>query len=91
MATITGTNGNDSLIGTTGADNFSPLLGRDTVAGGAGFDLLTIDYSTLLGVTGTVAAGGAGSFSGLIGNSILPAANSVTFSGVEALALTLSS
>ncbi|HET9628196.1 MAG TPA: hypothetical protein VFP14_01810, partial [Novosphingobium sp.] len=91
MATITGTNGNDSLIGTTGADNFSPLLGRDTVAGGAGFDLLTIDYSTLLGVTGTVAAGGAGTFSGLIGNSILPAANSVTFSGVEALALTLSS
>ncbi|MGR6797859.1 calcium-binding protein [Sphaerotilus sulfidivorans] len=39
MATRTGTAGNDSLVGTTGADIFDGLGGNDTLVGGAGDDI----------------------------------------------------
>jgi len=90
MAQITGTDGNDSLIGTTGDDSFAPLLGLDLVAGGLGLDLLAVNYAALLGTTATILPEGASAFSGIIGNSLSPAANSVTFTGIEALAFTLS-
>jgi len=88
MAQFTGTNGNDTLTGTAGDDGFTPLLGVDSVTGGLGFDLLTVNYAALFGVTATVTAESATSFAGAIGNSLAPAANAVTFSGVEALAFT---
>lgn len=45
MAVITGTSGNDTLAGAQADDVIRPLTGFDTVDGGAGFDLLEIDYS----------------------------------------------
>lgn len=45
MATITGSNGNDDLAGTTADDVFRPLLGNDTVFGNGGVDTLIVDYS----------------------------------------------
>jgi len=90
MATFTGTNGNDSLIGTAVDDSFQPLLGVDWVGGGAGFDLLTVNYAALLGITATIGAESATAFSGTIGNALLPAANLVAFAGIEGLALTFS-
>ncbi|MFM7578289.1 MAG: hypothetical protein ACKO5Q_15290, partial [Microcystaceae cyanobacterium] len=44
---FTGTNGNDTITGTSGNDVISPLLGYDAVDGGAGNDLLIVDYSSL--------------------------------------------
>ncbi|MEA5528264.1 hypothetical protein VB638_01440, partial [Dolichospermum sp. UHCC 0684] len=41
---FTGTNGNDTIVGTSGDDTISPLRGIDTVDGGAGDDLLILDY-----------------------------------------------
>lgn len=90
MTQFNGTNSNDTLIGTAGDDIFAPLFGLDLVTGGLGFDLLTVNYAALLGITATVSADGAAAFSGTIGNSLSPAANSVTFTGIEALALTFS-
>jgi Ca2+-binding RTX toxin-like protein len=53
MAIFTGTNGNDILPATgqdnSGDDEFIPLLGNDTVDGGAGIDKLTVDYSSAPG------------------------------------------
>jgi Ca2+-binding RTX toxin-like protein len=46
QANFTGTNGNDNITGTAGDDTISPLRGVDTVNGGAGNDLLIIDYSS---------------------------------------------
>ncbi|MBD1212027.1 MAG: sodium:calcium exchanger [Dolichospermum circinale Clear-D4] len=43
---FTGTNGNDTIVGTSGDDTISPLRGIDTVDGGAGDDLLILDYSS---------------------------------------------
>ena len=40
MATIDGTNGNDSLFGTIGNDSISGLLGDDTIVGSLGNDTL---------------------------------------------------
>ncbi len=46
MADITGTNGNDYLVGTADDDVFRPLPGNDTIeGGGSGVDTLIIDYS----------------------------------------------
>ena len=91
MASFTGTAGNDTLTGTTADDSFAPLLGVDLVTGGGGFDLLTVDYSALLGIAATIQAeAGGASFAGTLGNALTPAAHAVTFSGIEALALTLS-
>lgn len=91
MTNLTGTSGNDTLSGTIGADSFAPLLGLDLVAGGAGFDLLTINYAALFGVTASITAepGGA-SWAGTIANVLPPITSSVTFTGIEALALTFS-
>ncbi|MBW4491206.1 MAG: hypothetical protein KME12_25900 [Trichocoleus desertorum ATA4-8-CV12] len=48
-ANFTGTDGNDILpasgANNTGDDTFAPRLGRDYVDGGAGNDLLVVDYS----------------------------------------------
>jgi hypothetical protein len=43
---FTGTNGNDTLVGTSGDDNFYPLKGTDSIDGGAGIDQLIIDNTT---------------------------------------------
>jgi Ca2+-binding RTX toxin-like protein len=56
---FTGTNGNDNITGTSGNDTISPLRGLDNVDGGAGTDLLIVDYSsntysgTLSGIVST--------------------------------------
>jgi Ca2+-binding RTX toxin-like protein len=56
---FTGTNGNDNITGTSGNDTISPLRGIDNVDGGAGTDLLIVDYSsntysgTLSGIVST--------------------------------------
>lgn len=47
MAKIKGTNGDDNLVGTSGNDTILSLLGMDSVDGGAGYDVLTIDYSAI--------------------------------------------
>jgi Ca2+-binding RTX toxin-like protein len=89
LATYTGTTGNDLLTGTSADDLFLPLVGQDTVTGGAGFDSLILDWSTLTanGGNGTISASG-GAFSGSItaGNGN---ASSILFSQVEALNLIL--
>jgi hypothetical protein len=46
QANFTGTNGNDNITGTSGNDTISPLRGYDIVDGGAGNDLLIVDYSS---------------------------------------------
>lgn len=45
MANYNGTNGNDSLTGTSDNDIFNPLLGQDYVDGAGGVDTLNVDYS----------------------------------------------
>jgi len=50
LQTFTGTNNRDDLFGTSGNDTFIPLLGGDNVKGGAGDDLLILDYSNTGGV-----------------------------------------
>lgn len=45
MAIFVGTNGNDSIIGTSDDDTVNPLRGRDIVNAGAGIDTLIVDYS----------------------------------------------
>jgi len=45
MATITGTSGNDSLVGTVSNDTILPGTGHDNVDGRSGNDLLIVDYS----------------------------------------------
>ena len=67
MATIKGTDGNDTLKGTAGDDILQPLQGTDTVDGGAGIDTLLFDYpNTLFGtplrVESTNASGTSGTF-----------------------------
>lgn len=94
MATFTGTNGNDTLVGTSGDDSFLPLLGLDLVSGGAGFDLLTVNFAALLGITATIVADGTQAFSGAVQTTLAPATGPLTgavyFTGIEALSLTLS-
>ena len=90
MATFTGTNGADNLIGTSGSDVFNPLLGRDTVDGAAGFDTLNVNWSAQgSGAASTIAAAGTGSFSGTLAAD--PAGtNSVRFTNIESIAATFS-
>ena len=54
MATIYGTQGNDSLPGTLEDDTISGLSGNDTLVGLAGNDLLTADQQSLTGSTAGV-------------------------------------
>lgn len=56
MATINGSSGDDTLVGTPLSDIITPLTGRDTVDGGAGRDRLIIDYSALR-VSGSILFG----------------------------------
>ena len=41
MATINGTSGNDSLVGTAGIDTINGLDGDDTLVGGGGYDFFS--------------------------------------------------
>ena len=93
MTTYTGTNGADSLIGSTGDDLFTPLLGADTVSGGAGTDTLVIDWSSLPanGGAGTISSTGSSPGSSWSGSLMAGAgAASVAFEGIEAVVATLS-
>ncbi len=67
MATIKGTDGNDTLKGTAGSDILQPFFGKDTVDGGAGIDTLLYHYpntrfGTPLQVASTNASGTSGTF-----------------------------
>jgi Ca2+-binding RTX toxin-like protein len=42
MANINGTNGNDTLVGTTGDDNITALTGSDTIQGSSGNDNISL-------------------------------------------------
>ena len=48
MANVSGSNGNDYLVGTAYADRLVPLLGYDQVDGGTGVDTLVVDYRALV-------------------------------------------
>ena len=97
QATFTGTNGNDTLpaSGTdnSGNDTFNPLRGNDIVNGGAGSNLLVVDYSAntyagptyTQGIKSSVSSSSAGGFNGYLyaytdnnGNS-----DEVSFSNIE--------
>lgn len=89
MANIVGTNGSDNLVGTAQADRIVPLLGHDWVDGGAGRDILAVDYrasSASYDAYSHVYSSG-GSFGGYIdaGDYL----SSVGFDGVEHLQLNL--
>ena len=95
MPTITGTDGNDTLVGSSDADTFYPLLGGDTVNGLGGSDTLIVDYSHApydpyggAGVPGDLissvwASGGA------LSGSITGGGAGVNFSNIELLQVTL--
>lgn len=91
MAIFTGTTGDDTLVGGAANDQFNPLLGRDSVNGGGGFDTLTLDWSGLLVNAGvsTISAGPAGSFSGSLAVGT-GSATSLLFADIEALVATFS-
>ncbi|NCS46401.1 MAG: calcium-binding protein [Microcystis aeruginosa BS11-05] len=64
---FTGTNGNDNITGTSGDDTISPLRGQDNVDGGAGNDLLIVDYSgntSGYGIYSSLSPTGTGGFNG---------------------------
>ncbi|NCR02253.1 MAG: calcium-binding protein, partial [Microcystis aeruginosa L211-101] len=63
---FTGTNGNDNITGTSGDDTISPLRGQDNVDGGAGNDLLIVDYSgnTTGYIYSSLSPTGTGGFNG---------------------------
>ncbi|MCW1381351.1 hypothetical protein OLX02_00805 [Novosphingobium sp. KCTC 2891] len=60
MATYIGTNGDETLIGTSDSDTFVPMLGFDVVEGGGGSDTLVLDYTGLLAATRFSFGTGAG-------------------------------
>jgi Ca2+-binding RTX toxin-like protein len=67
QANLTGTNGNDTITGTSGDDTISPLRGQDNVDGGAGNDLLIVDYSgntSGYGIYSSLSPTGTGGFNG---------------------------
>ncbi|HVQ09729.1 MAG TPA: calcium-binding protein, partial [Allosphingosinicella sp.] len=93
---ITGTGGDDILIGTEGADTFNPLLGRDQVDGLGGDDTLIVDYSSApidpyagaspADVPSVIASNG-GSFSGAV--KTVDGGNYVMFTNIEHLQVKL--
>ncbi len=93
MATIKGTDGNDTLTGTSGADTFLPIMGTDTVDGGAGIDTLVFDFGTTqysgnLVLTASNAAGTSGTFTaGFSVNTTFSNIESVTLTGVGAFVI----
>ena len=55
MTTINGTNGNDSLVGTSGNDDINAMTGTDTILGGAGNDGIHLgDDGATDGVDGVI-------------------------------------
>ena len=90
MAKFKGTNGNDTIIGTDGDDTIVPLLGQDSVDGGAGYDTLTVDYSSLADAYwySTLALTADGSWSGAFTGGSLDAQNFASFQNVEQVKFT---
>src|SRR3954469_1400482 len=96
MPTITGTNGNDHLVGTEDSDTINSLLGKDTVDGLGGEDTLIVDYhsasidpyagASIADVHSIVSSNG-GSFSGVV--STVDGGNFVTFANIEHLQVKL--
>lgn len=93
MAAIKGTKGNDTLVGTAGDDTITPLLGIDSVDGGAGYDVLTINYGGVAASVfpGSMALGADGSWSGGVSSGVAGgAANAVGFERIERVVFTAS-
>ena len=111
MATINGTSNNDTITpskvsnGVTGGlpsnsnDTIKPGLGKDTVDGGAGNDLLIIDYSSnpftgagyAAGITSSISSNGSGGFNGsyyAYYSDIYYAYDEVDFSNIERFQIT---
>lgn len=90
MAKFKGTNGDDTITGTSLDDTIVPLLGKDTVDGGAGYDTLTVDYSSLADAYwfSTLALGADGAWSGAFTGGSLDAQNFVSFVNVEQVKFT---
>jgi Ca2+-binding RTX toxin-like protein len=63
---FTGTDGNDTIIGSSEDDTINTLRGQDTVDGGAGNDLLILDYSSnnISGINSSISSNGNGGFNG---------------------------
>jgi hypothetical protein len=90
MAKIKGTNGDDTLVGTSGDDIINSLLGIDSVDGGAGYDVLTIDYGAVVGSVfpGSVTVNDDGTLSGGLSSGMFGAPNATGFENVERLVYT---
>jgi Ca2+-binding RTX toxin-like protein len=95
---FTGTNGNDTITGTSGDDTISPLRGQDQVDGGAGNDVLVVDYSSntytgtspQAGISSNVYNNGNGGFDGYYSAYYNTSYNSdqVSFSNIERFQIT---
>ncbi|MEA5532568.1 calcium-binding protein [Crocosphaera sp. XPORK-15E] len=88
---FTGTNGNDVITGTSGNDTIRPLRGQDLVDGGAGIDVLILDYTLNIydGLVSSIASNGSGGFNGnYSANYTFGGTDKVTFSNIEQFQLT---
>ena len=93
LQNFTGTNGNDTITGTSGNDVISPLLGSDAVDGGAGTDLLIVNYSSNTSsnvIQSSVGSNGSGGFNGYFyaGNNNAIGYDQVVFSNIEQFQIT---
>lgn len=90
MAKYKGTNGNDTITGSSGDDTIVPLLGQDDVDGGAGYDTLTVDYSSLSDSLSysSFALGVDGAWSGFVTGGSADAPSFVTFKNIEQVKFT---
>ncbi|MBD2095161.1 tandem-95 repeat protein [Trichocoleus sp. FACHB-591] len=75
---------NNTIKTGSGNDKINAGLGYDTVDGGAGDDLLIIDYSSLTFMNGYTYSNGGGNYSGSSANGY----NSISFSNIERLNIT---
>lgn len=87
MSNITGSNGNDVLVGTAHADRISPLLGNDIVEGRGGLDTLVLDYRSI--ATSEIYAGIYAPSAPFQSSVSVDAGNWVLFTGIEKIELTL--
>jgi Ca2+-binding RTX toxin-like protein len=84
---FTGTNGNDNITGTSGDDTISPLRGQDNVDGGAGNDLLIVDYSgNTSGIYSSLSPTGTGGFNGYFATN--DGIDQVNFNNIERFQIT---
>jgi Ca2+-binding RTX toxin-like protein len=85
MANISGSNGDDNLVGTAHADRLVPLLGFDWVDGGEGRDTLVADYraASAGGYSNAYVYSMGSSFSGFVETG--DGQNHVSFQNVERL------